>query len=104
MRFRLSLLYLVLVLTASAQDSAPDSSKLELTLSWWPVHTSGTIRAGGTPVNFQSDLGVNQNAPTFTGKLELKFGNRNRIKFEGTPFRLDGARSLSESITYQGRT
>ena len=104
MRFRLSLLYLVFVLTASAQDSAPDSSKIEVTLSWWPVHTAGTIRAGGTPVDFQSDLGVNQNAPTFSGKLDLKLGNRNRVRMEGTPFRLDGTRSLPQSITYQGRT
>jgi hypothetical protein len=86
-----------------AQDRGADSAVLELTASWWSVHTTGTIRASGTPVDFQSDLGVNQNAATFTGRLDVRFARRNWLRVEGTPFRLDGAQNLSESITYQGR-
>jgi hypothetical protein len=104
MRFRLSLLFLVLALTASAQDTGPDSSRFDVTLSYWPVHTTGTIRASGTPVDFQSDLGVNQNAATFTGKLDFKLGHRSRVNIEGTPFRLDGSNNLARAITYQSRT
>jgi hypothetical protein len=86
-----------------AQNSDPDSSRVEITGTYWPVHTSGTIRAQGTPVDLRTDLGVNQNTATFTGRLDVKLGRRNWIRVEGTPFRLDGAMSLSRSITYQGR-
>src|SRR5207248_2655062 len=66
-------------------------------------HTNGTIRASGTPVDLRSDLGVNQNSPTFTGKLDVRLGRRHWIGVEGTPFRLDGTMDLSRSITYQNR-
>jgi hypothetical protein len=98
---------LLLLLFASicfAQDRDPDSSKLEITGSFWPVHTKGTIRAQGTPVDLQSDLGVNQNAATFTGKLNVRLGGRHQINVEGTPFRLEGDMNLARSVTYQGRT
>ncbi len=98
-----AILLLLFVTTGFAQDRDPDSSKIEITGSYWPVHTSGTIRASGTPVNLQTDLGVSQNVPTFEGKLDLKLGGRDRIRVEGTPFRLNGAMNLSESITYQSR-
>jgi hypothetical protein len=85
-----------------AQDD-PEKSKLEITTSYWPINTSGTIRANGTPVDLKSDLGVTQSQPTFTGKLVAKPGRRNKIVVEGTPFGLDGNKDLSRSITYQGR-
>jgi hypothetical protein len=87
---------------ARAQED-PEKSKLEITASWWPVNTSGTIRANGTPIDLKSDLGVNQGQATFTGKLVGRFSRRNKIVVEGTPFHLEGASNLSRTITYQGR-
>jgi hypothetical protein len=86
-----------------AQDQ-PDTVRLEVTGSWWPVHSSGTIRASGTIVDLRSDLGVAQNVATFFGKFDLLLGRRNRILVEGTPFGLSGFKSLSRSITYSGQT
>jgi hypothetical protein len=97
---------ILFISAAFAQDRGPDFSRFEITGSYWPVHTSGSIQANGTPVDLQSDLGVTQGTPTFTGKLDLRLGarRRNHVKLEGTPFRLDGSMNLSRSITYQGQT
>jgi hypothetical protein len=84
-----------------AQEDA-EKSKLEITTSWWGVHTSGTIRANGTPIDLKSDLGVSQGQSTFTGKLVGKITRRNKIVVEGTPFHLDGSNNLARTITYQG--
>jgi hypothetical protein len=98
-----ALILLIFVSVGSAQDRDPDPSRIEITGSYWPVHTTGAIRANGTLIDLRSDLGVNQNTPTFTGKLDLRWSRRHRISVEGTPFRLEGDKSLSRSITYQGR-
>jgi hypothetical protein len=98
--FRASLAIVLFASAVFGQD--PDDYRFEITGSYWPVHTSGTIQANGTPVDLRTDLGVSQNVATFTGKAEIKLG-RNRIEIEGTPFRLDGTKNLSRSITYQGR-
>lgn len=100
MRIALPLGVFLLSISALAQDDA----KLDLTLSYWPVHSSGTIRAGGTSVDLRSDLGVGQYPPTFSGRLDLRLGRRSRVRVEGTPIRLDGDRTLQRTITYQGRT
>jgi hypothetical protein len=100
------LLPVILLLFGSvgfAQDRDPDSSSVEITGSYWPVHTMGTIRASGTPVDLRSDLGVRQNSPTFTGRFDVRAGRRHWIRVEGTPFRLEGTKELSRSITYQNR-
>ena len=81
----------------------PEKSKLEITTAWWPVNTSGTIRANGTPIDLKSDLGVSQDQSTFTGKLVGRFSRRNKIVVEGTPYHLDGSNNLARTITYQGR-
>jgi hypothetical protein len=103
MLFRVSIPLLFLSLCTFAQDAAPDGGKLDLTLSYWPVHSSGSIRASGANVDLRSDLGVAQNTPTFAGSLDLRFG-RSRIRAEGTPIRLTGDRSLQRTIVYHGRT
>lgn len=99
MRFGLPLVVVLVSISALAQDD----TKLDLTLSYWPLHSSGTIRAGGTIVDLRSDLGVGQNASTFAGSLDLRLG-RSRLRMEGTPIRLNGDRNLQRMITYQGRT
>jgi hypothetical protein len=99
MRIRFVLGVVFLTCSAFAQDDMP----LDVSLSYWPVHSSGTIRAGGTGVDLRTDLGVGQYTPTFAGRLDLRLG-RSRVRLEGTPIRLDGDRNLQRTITYQGRT
>ena len=78
-------------------------SRVEITASYWPVHTNGIIQASGTPIDLRSDLGVEQNVATFAGKLDLRLGRRQWIRVEGVPFRLTGQQDLSRTITYRGR-
>src|ERR1041384_7181456 len=87
---------------AAAQDADPENSKLEIRGSYWAVNSSGSIRANGTPVDLQSDLGVNQAQATFTGRLVVAPRRRHKIVLEGTPFRLTGFKDLSRSISYAG--
>jgi hypothetical protein len=89
---------------AAAQDLDPESSRLEITGSFWSVDASGSIHANGTPIDLKSDLGVNQGQATFTGKLVAKPRRKQKIVVQGTPVRLDGSMNLSRSITYRGQT
>jgi hypothetical protein len=98
------LLLPVLCFCALAQDRDEENSKLEATGSFWPVNSSGTIRANGTPVDLKSDLGVTQSQATFTGMLAITLRRRHKIEIEGTPFRLSGANNLTRTITYSGKT
>lgn len=101
---KITVIFLLLAaISAFAQEDA-EQSKIEITTSYWPINTSGSIRANGTPVDLKSDLGVSQGQATFSGKLVAKPGRKQKIIVEGTPFRLDGSKNLSRSITYQGRT
>jgi hypothetical protein len=100
---RALLLSLVLAAPVLAQGDLHDY-RLELRLSYWPVHSAGTIRASGTPIDLRTDLGVDQNVPTFAGSLDFKPSRRQSIRIEGAPVRLDGDRSLARSITWQGRS
>jgi hypothetical protein len=96
--------FLILLASVSAfGQEDPEKSRLEVTASWWPINSSGTIRANGTPIDLRSDLAVSQRQSTFTGKLMARFSRRNKIIIEGTPFHLDGSNNLTRTITYQGR-
>jgi hypothetical protein len=46
---------LLISFSVFAQED-PEKSKLEITTSYWPINTSGTIRANGTPIDLKSDL------------------------------------------------
>jgi hypothetical protein len=89
---------------ALTAQSDPESFHVEVTGSAWILNASGTLQASGTPVDLKSDLGVNQNQPTFLGKLVIKPGRKHRIVIEGTPFRLDGVNTITRTITYHGQT
>jgi hypothetical protein len=52
----------------------------------------------------RGDLNVEQNKPTFFGKLVVKPGRKHRIIVEGTPYNLDGRKNLTETIVYRGQT
>jgi hypothetical protein len=82
----------------------PEDFKLELTGAAWLIDSSGTIQANGTPVNLVSDLGAEQQQPTFFGRLVVKPGRKHRIVIEGTPFRISGYNTVDRTIVYRGQT
>ncbi len=88
---------------AAAADT-PEDFRFEITGAAWLVDASGTIQASGTPINLVSDLGVQQQKPTFYGKLVIKPARKHRIVIEGTPFRLSGTNTLTRTVTYRGQT
>jgi hypothetical protein len=89
---------------AMAQEPDPEHAQLEVTLSYWRLGSSGNIKADGMPVDLKSDLGIQQDQPTFSGKLVVAPARKHKILVEGTPFRISGDRDLSRGITYAGRT
>ena len=107
---RLRLLSLTLLLAPCIQScrgadrSGPEDFHIEITGSAWILNTSGHIQSGSLPIDLKSDLGVEQNTPTFFGKLVFKPGRRHRIIVEGTPFDLNGRQTVVRAITYRGRT
>jgi hypothetical protein len=87
-----------------ADLSDPEAFHFEVTGSAWILHTAGHIQSGALPIDLRSDLGVEQNTPTFFGKLIVKPARRHRIIVEGTPFDLNGRQAVTRTITYRGRT
>lgn len=88
----------------AADLSDPEDFRIEVTGSAWVLHTFGSIQSGALPVDLRSDLGVEQNTPTFFGKLVVKPARRHHIIVEGTPFNLNGRQTITRSITYRGET
>jgi hypothetical protein len=82
----------------------PESFRVEVTGAGWLVNPSGTIQSSGTPIDLVTDLGAQQNQPTFYGQLVFKPGRKHRIVFEGTPFRINGYNTVNRSISYHGQT
>ena len=85
-------------------SGSPEAFRIEVTGSAWLLDSAGTIHDAGTGIDLNSDLGVQQQQPTFYGKFVFKPGRRHRIVVEGTPFRLSGNNTVSRSITYRGQT
>ena len=83
---------------------SPESFRIEITGSAWLLDSGGRIQASGTPIDLVSDLGVQQQQPTFYGKFVFKPTRRQRIVLEGTPFRLSGLNTVHRSVTYHGDT
>jgi hypothetical protein len=91
-------------LAAAPADGNPEDFKFEITGSAWLVNSSGTIQSHGTPVDLVSDLGAEQQQPSFFGQLVFKPGRRHRIVVNGYPVRLTGLNTVNRTITYQGQT
>ena len=88
-----------------AADSAdPENFRIEITGSTWLIDTTGNVQSRGTPLDFVSDLGFEQQRPVFYGKLVFKPGRKHRVPIEGSLFRFDGNNTIHRSIIYQGQT
>jgi hypothetical protein len=85
-------------------DDDPENFHLEVTGSAWLLDVAGTIHSDAASIDLRSDLGFEQQIPTFSGKLVVKPGRKHRIFIEGTPLTANGVNSVSHSITYHGRT
>lgn len=82
----------------------PEEFKVEVTGSGWLVNSAGTIQANGAPIDLVTDLGAEQQQPTFYGQLVIKPGRKHRIVLEGTPFRITGFNTINRAITYRRQT
>jgi hypothetical protein len=87
-----------------AQGEDPEAFVIEVTGSAWLLNTSGGLQSHGTPIDFKRDLGVQEDQPTFFGRVIFKFKRRERIIVEGSPIMLSGANTLNRAITYQNQT
>lgn len=99
----LSALALLSCNTLWSATGDPEDFRIELTGSAWIVNSSGQLFIEGSPFDLRNELHVEQNQPTFYGKLVVKPGRRHRIVVEGTPFRLSGFASMQQTGTYRGQ-
>jgi hypothetical protein len=82
----------------------PENFHIEVTAGGWLVDTGGQIQANGSPIDLVTDLNAGQRQGTFYGQLVFKPARKHRIVVEGTPFRINGLKSVSRSIVYRGQT
>ncbi len=82
----------------------PESFRIEVTAGGWLINSGGQIQANGSPIDLVNDLGVSQGKGTFYGQLVFKPGRKHRIVVEGTPFQLNGLKTVNRTIDYRGRT
>ncbi len=92
------------LLARASSEGNPEDFRVELTGAAWLVNSSGTLQASGTPIDLISDLGAEQQQPTFYGRLVVKPGRKHRIVIEGTPFRISGFNTVNRTIVYRGET
>ncbi len=89
-------------LAGTSED--PENFHIEVTAGGWLVDTGGQIQANGSPIDLVNDLNAGQRQGTFYGQLVFKPARKHRIVLEGTPFRINGLKSVTRSIVYRGQT
>lgn len=85
-------------------SESPEDFRIQVMGSAWLVNSAGTIQASGTPIDLVSDLGVEQQQPTFYGNFVFKPTKRQEIVVEGMPLGLTGNNVVNRSIVYRGET
>jgi hypothetical protein len=88
----------------SSRGEGPEDFRIELTGSAWLVNSAGTIQANGAPIDLVSDLGAEQQKPTFYGRLVFKPRRKQRLVVEGTPIGIDGFNTVQRTVVYRGQT
>jgi hypothetical protein len=91
-------------LLAASNGEAPEDFHFEITGAAWLVNSSGTIQANGSPINLVSDLGAEQQQPTFYGRFVFKPGRHHRIVVEGSPISISGLNTVQRTIVYRGQS
>lgn len=97
----LALAAIVSAAPACAADD-PESFHLEVFGSAWLIDSSGTLHSEGASIDLRSDLGFEQQLPTFAGRLVFKPARKHRIFVEGAPLNGNGLNTVRRSITYHG--
>jgi hypothetical protein len=82
----------------------PENFHIEVTAGGWLVDTGGQIQASGTPIDLVNDLNAEQQRATFYGQLVFKPARKHRIVVEGSPFSVNGLKTVTRSIVYRGQT
>ena len=85
-------------------DRGPEDFRIEITGSAWLLDSGGYIQSNAGPIDLVNDLGVQQQQPTFYGKLVFKPARKHRIVIEGTPFQLSGLNTVGRTVVYRGQT
>ena len=91
-------------LLAASNGEGPEDFHFEITGSGWLVNSSGTIQANGSPINLVSDLGAEQQQPTFYGRFVFKLGRHHRIVVEGSPISINGLNTVQRTVLYRGQS
>jgi hypothetical protein len=90
-RARYAVVIICLWISASVMSGAPASEdpenfKVEVSGAAWLVDSSGTIQASGTPIDLVTDLGAEQQQPTFYGPACGETGPQTQDRGRGNPF------------------
>lgn len=85
-------------------SNSPEDFRIELNLWGWQFDPTGNLQSSGTTLDLVNDLGVRQQVDGWYGQLIFKPGRKHRIIIEGSPLRVSGSHSSTESFTYNGRT
>lgn len=85
-------------------SESPEDFRIQVTGSAWLVDSAGTIQSSGTPIDLVSDLGAQQQQPTFYGNFVYKPTKHQEIVVEGMPLDLTGNNTVDRTLTYRGRT
>lgn len=88
----------------AGRSEDPENFHIEITAGDWLVNTGGQIQANGSPIDLVTDLGASQQQGTFYGRFVLKPRRKHRIVIEGTPFRINGLKSVTRTLVYRGQT
>lgn len=100
----LSLLAFAVAGHAAAAPGSPEDFHVEITGAAWIVDSSGSIRSGSTPVDLVTDLGAEQQQPTFFGRISFKPARKQEIVVEGMPLSIQGQNTVRRSVVYHGQT
>jgi len=101
--------FIVLALTSamftlSAAPLGAEDFRIELTVGYWPLTTSGDIQTTLSRINLKNELGIEgrKGHPTF--KIVGKPGLKHRLLFELIPYRFEGSRVIGTTFVLGGRT
>lgn len=82
--------------------AAQELPRFEVKASFWRPSVNGQLQSGIIPVDFRSDLALQQDWQFF-GTALIRVGRRHGIVVEGAPLAFTGRNQLSRTVEYDGR-